>query len=556
MLDTVSYVGDVLSFYLDYQANECFLDTAVEYNNILRLGKQFGYKFRANPSSFGIATFYILAPANDEGTAPDPAYIPILKKNTQVNSRSGASFLLDEDVHFAHENNEVRVAKVGDTGIPEAFAIKAHGRVASGMLSQEFVQVGSYKKFFKTPLGSYDVAEIISVVDDEGHTYYEVEYLSQDVVYKAVTNRNSDVDNAPAILKPFAVPRRFISEREEGTTYLQFGGGSDLEFDSDNVINPSIVDPAKVILRKHGTSHISDLSFDPYKLISSDEFGIAPSNTILNVTMRVNTASNVNISVGALNKISEAHFEFKDESALNASDFSEVKASLEVTNEEPVVGDVSLPDGTELKRRILDTFATQNRAVTAKDYESMAYALPPEFGAVKRCRVIRDHDSMKRNLNMYVISEDASGYLISSNNTLKQNLKTWLTKNKMVNDTIDILDAKVVNIAIDYEAVGRLDMSKFDIIQAANAALRKSFVRDPAIGEAFWITDVYKVLKDVEGIVDVTNVDITLRTGGAYSGVSLSIADRISPDGRYVDIPKNCIVEIRNPVQDIKGVIK
>ena len=37
MLDTVAYVGDVLSFYLDYQANESFLDTAVEYNNIIRL---------------------------------------------------------------------------------------------------------------------------------------------------------------------------------------------------------------------------------------------------------------------------------------------------------------------------------------------------------------------------------------------------------------------------------------------------------------------------------------------------------------------------------------
>ena len=99
-------------------------------------------------------------------------------------------------------------------------------------------------------------------------------------------------------------------------------------------------------------------------------------------------------------------------------------------------------------------------------------------------------------------------------------------------------------------------MSKFDIIQAANAALRNNFTRDPSIGEAFWITDVYKVLKEVEGIVDVTNVNVSLKTGGNYSNVSLSIADRTSPDGRYVDIPKNCIVEIKYPKQDINGVIK
>ena len=38
MLDTVAYAGDILSFYLDYQANESFLDTAIEYDNIIRLG--------------------------------------------------------------------------------------------------------------------------------------------------------------------------------------------------------------------------------------------------------------------------------------------------------------------------------------------------------------------------------------------------------------------------------------------------------------------------------------------------------------------------------------
>ena len=40
MIDTVSYIGDILSFYLDYQANESFLDSAVEYDNVQRLARQ------------------------------------------------------------------------------------------------------------------------------------------------------------------------------------------------------------------------------------------------------------------------------------------------------------------------------------------------------------------------------------------------------------------------------------------------------------------------------------------------------------------------------------
>ena len=556
MLDTVSYVGDVLSFYLDYQANECFLDTAVEYNNIIRLGRQFGYKFKGNPSSYGTATFYILLPSNNSGT-PDFDYMPVLRKNSQFKSSSGASFILDEDVNFDHPNNEIRAAVVDEaSGAATYWAVKAYGRVASGMLAQESINVDTHKKFLRASLGTFDVAGIMSVVDDEGHDYYEVDYLSQDVIYKSITNRDSATNtSAPAIIKPFMVPRRYVVEREKNTTYLQFGGGSDLEFDSDNTINPSVVDPSNIVLQKHGAPHISDSSFDPYKLIESDEFGIAPSNTTLRVTMRINTRDNVNASVGSLNEVQEANFEFKN-LTLDSSKLSNIQNSLEITNEEPIVGDVTLPDSVELKRRILDSFATQNRAVTIKDYEALAYAMPSEFGALKRCKIIRDHGSMKRNLNMYVISEDEYGYLEESNTAIKNNLKTWLTKNKMISDTIDILDTKIVNLAIHYEAIGRSDISKFEALEAANAALRTHFDRFPEIGEPFWITDIYKVLKDIDGIVDVSNVNITSKYGVDYSGVNLDIAQNTSADGRYIEIPRNCIVEIKYLDLDINGVIK
>jgi hypothetical protein len=118
------------------------------------------------------------------------------------------------------------------------------------------------------------------------------------------------------------------------------------------------------------------------------------------------------------------------------------------------------------------------------------------------------------------------------------------------------LDGKIINLAIDFEAVGRADTSKYETIEAAYAALRSHFKRIPEIGEPFWITDVYKVLKDIDSIVDVNNVNITLKLGGRYSSVNFNVEQNISPDGRYVEIPRNCIVEIRHPKDDIKGVIK
>ena len=40
MVDSVSYIGDILSFYLDYSVNESFLDTAIEYNNIFLMNEE------------------------------------------------------------------------------------------------------------------------------------------------------------------------------------------------------------------------------------------------------------------------------------------------------------------------------------------------------------------------------------------------------------------------------------------------------------------------------------------------------------------------------------
>ena len=181
--------------------------------------------------------------------------------------------------------------------------------------------------------------------------------------------------------------------------------------------------------------------------------------------------------------------------------------------------------------------------------------MPPKFGALKRVTVMRDHDSLKRNLNMYVISEDGATKLTPTNDTIKNNLKTWMLKNKMINDTIDILPAKIINVGIEWSAVGRMDMSKYDVLVDANRALNKHFARKLDIGEPFWITDVYKVLKGVEGIVDVTGVDINQKNGGRYSDIRIDLIERTSADGRYVNTPKNCIFEVKYPNEDIKGVI-
>ena len=170
MVDAVSYIGDQLSFYLDYNINEAFLDTAYQYNNILRHGKILGYKHTGRPSTFGTASIFIMVPASPTGLGPDKDYIPILKKGTQFSTPAKLHFTLMENIDFSDPKHTVVVARVNDaTGAPTHYAIKAYGNVISGAFATEKVNVGDYERFKRVAIQTANVSEIISVFDEQGN---------------------------------------------------------------------------------------------------------------------------------------------------------------------------------------------------------------------------------------------------------------------------------------------------------------------------------------------------------------------------------------------------
>lgn len=551
MLDTVSYVGDILSFYLDYQANESYLGSAIEYDNVVRHARQLGYRLNKSPSSYGMAAFYIIVPATTSG--PNKAYAPVLKQGSALSSENGTRFTLMEDVDFADSKNNVVVAEVNEsTGLPTSYAIQAYGQVVSGRLGEEIVDVGDYERFRKVQLAGADIAEIFSVEDSEGNEYFEVENLSQNVIFRSVTNTNSDDrEQTPYLLKPRFVSRRFTVERERNITTIQFGSG-----DESSDKSSAFSEPSSVVVFSYGKDYVSDTAIDPTRLIDSSKFGVAPSNTSLRVRYRINSSNANNVAAGGLTRVETANFSFENENDLSETLIESVTNSIEVNNETPIVGNVSLPTSEEIKIRSLGMFSTQHRAVTREDYINLTYAMPERFGAVKRANVIQDNKSFKRNLNLYVTSEDEDGKLAQSNQSLKTNLKTWLNKNKMISDSIDILDAKIVNFGIEFEAIGEVDQDNFDLLSDAVTALSEKFTRTYDISENIYISDIYSTLKEVDGILDVTSAKAVLKVGGEYSDVFYDFQENLSADGRMINIPNNVIVELKLPEIDIKGVIR
>jgi hypothetical protein len=555
MIDTVAYIGDMLSFYLDYQANESFMSTSVEYDNVLRHAKTLGYKYRNNPVSSGRCTFFIVVPADLNANRPDRDYLPTLEKGTLVASAGGSTFTLTENVNFSNPNNEVVVAAVDDnqaSRAPTFFAVKATGTVVSGELAEELVIVEEFRRFLRIQVPGENVAEVVSVTDEDGNSYYEVDYLSQNTVFKEIINKTVIADGTASVIKAVAVPRRFIVEQTDDGTFLQFGYGSESE-----ILQGSIADPSELVLKVHGKNYINTPEFDPLKLTATDKFGIAPANTNLQIIYRVNTSDNMNAAAKSITQVLNPSLYFPERPSLRDDMVSLVINSLEVENESPIVGDITLPKADEIKLRALGTFATQSRAVTMQDYKSCVYLMPSKFGAVKRCAAYRDTDDLQRNLNIYVVSEDENGNFSGTNQTIKNNLKTWLNSVRMISDSIDIYDAKILNLSIVFEAVTEGFLNKEEILKSAIEKLMEDLSnKNQEIGEPFYVTDVFKSLKDVPGILDVVDVKMGVRSGSPYSENSLVARSRISRDGRVFTIPKDYIWEIKYPLVDIKGILR
>ena len=549
MLDMVAYVGDILSFYVDYQANETYLDTAIEKKNLLKLAKQVGFKMPMSYTATGKCAFYIQVPANSDGSQ-NADLVPILKEGTVLSSQGGNTFVLANAVDFTHPDVEVAAGKI-ENEVVQTWAYKAYGDVISGRLETEIKQVTQYEKFLKIDLNGENISEIISVFDSEGNEYFEVQYLSQNIVLQAIRNPTGAGENVPYILKEKLTPRRFITEvSENGFVSLQFGYGSE-----DSLKNNQFPDPSSVVLNRYARNYYNDDSFDPSILLKTGKFGVVPPVGNLAITYRRNDSPSVNAAVATVDSVTSPILFFKTDERPTGIQLSDMVSSIETDNEEPIIGQITELTPEEIRTRALDVYAAQNRAVTKQDYLSLVYQMPSKFGAIKRANIVQDKKSLKRNLNLYVISEDADQKLVDSSSTLKTNLKTWLLQHKMINDTVDIIDGRIVNFGIEFKVLGVLDKTQQEVLEACLSKLKQEYTNQLYFGRPFYISDIYKLLNDLDEVIDTQDVVIKQKFGTNYSTYDFDVEGAITDDGRFIVVPDNVVLELKYPDTDIIGVV-
>lgn len=555
MLDLMSMMSEQLNFYTQFVANENYPQTARSAYSLGFHAQTAGKSVFNSYSSSGILKVTTYLPADPAtNSQPDTRYRHTILKGTKFQGQSGAIFTSTEDVsiNFSEDQSVGTTFSQDGSGITY-YLYQVDVPVVSGEERSFSVTVPEYQKFLKIEVKDLNVTDIIKVLDSSDNEYYRVENLSQNVIYKGVTDQDYENSQVSSKLIPFPVPRRYMIEVEGDRMFLVFGYGSE-----DSLKVRPVADPSQVSLLRPGQDYVFDTDFDPSKLLSTDKFGVSPQNTTLRISYRANTVENSNAAANSVNTISGLKVSFENPDILLPSNRNKVdfiRQSMACENPQPINGSIQFETTQELSQAITSARRAQARAVTAKDYETVAYLMPSSFGSVKRVSVVKDKNDLTRNLNMYVMAENSLKKLEKASAALKDNLKRWVNEYRMVSDSIDIFDAEILNLGLEMEIVLRSDANP----QTALSSIRGKLFEDlslvaPEIGQHFSIGMVEQILSSMPIVSRVGKIKVVVKNGEGYSDTRFDIKNNTSLDGGKILIPENIIWEIKNK-RDIIGRI-
>ena len=605
-IEMASYIGDVLSYYTDYQFKESLMPFAEERKNVLALANYLGYKTKPTKSSTTNIDLYQLIPSikdSNNNYIPDNNYALKIREYMEVSNESGVNFITTDPIDFSLDSKfsprEVTVYSRDNYGVPQFFLLKKSAKVIAGKITTKSFTVGTSVPFYKISLSELNVVDIIDVRDSDNNKWYEVDYLAQDLIF--TETENTDFTNntyvqysseVPKLIKSLKTSRKFVvNVTANNVTYLEFGAGTDAT--SDEVIYPNSE------LVGVGLQNISNLNlnYDTSKLLNSETFGQSPSNTVLTVQYLVGGGLLSNSPSDTIKNISSVTY-LNDTTGLTPSQNSlltTVKNSLRISNPNPAVGGQNEESVEEIRQNALANFGSQNRTVTVDDYISRIYSIPPRFGSIAKVMVIPNSDlsistnqtllngfvnnenqttlinnSLENNfrkvnfdvsnpfsLNLYVLSYNSNKNLTQTNEALVYNIRQYLQKYKIISDSVNIIDGYIINIGIDFKIVVYNNFNKKEVLDQCLQKAKDFFNIDKwYFNQPINTNQLELELAKVEGVQSVAEVKFKNLTqnDGDYSPHEYNLSEATHNKIIYPSLDPS-VFEVKYPDNDIRGAV-
>ena len=622
-IEMASYIGDVLGYYTDSTLKESLIQYAGEEKNVFALANLLGYKPKATSPAITTLSVYQLCKATSNGEL-DTKYLLRINEGLEVRSsvNNEITFRTTEILDFNDATDrEVSVYSTTEiTNIPDYFLVKKKIQAISAIEKTIEKTFTTSEAFQKLDIEETNVISIESVIDDNGNKWYEVPYLAQETIYIDYPNvEQNDPDlnqfstTVPYLLKLLKTSRRFVVKTNDNfTTSIHFGGGDSSL--SDELIIPNV---KNVGLGLNNSVNRMAESYDPTNFLKTKSYGQAPSaNSTLSVTYLVGGGVGSNVPQGDLTTITNITYNddlintFVD---IDNTVYQFVKNSVAVENEIPAKGGRGFDTIEEIRETALANYASQNRAVTAKDYQVRALSMPTKFGSVSKVFAIGDNslnanspqsvlnstdnvtefaeivrsivnsslakggklpttNEIKQNvrnfvqkttqnaelvnpfaINLYTLGYDSNGKLTTLNRAVKENLKTYLNEFRILTDGVNIIDGFVINIGINFDITVYKNYNSKEVVLRCIEEIKSIFSIDNwQFNQTINLSDIELGLAMVDGVASIQKVEIVNKCGGAYAKNSYDIKGATKNKIIYPSLDPS-IFEVKFPDKDIKG---
>ena len=602
-IEMAAYVGDVLSYYIDSTFRESLLAYAEEKRNVYAIAQSFGYKPKVTSPALAVLDVFQTVPAVNN--KPDERYSLNVKAGTTLQAAStGTQFRTIEDCNFKFSSSfdpkEVTVFENNGSTITK-FLLKKQVRVESGNITSEKFTFGAAEKYSEIKLGSPDVIEILSCIDSDDNEWYEVPSLATDTIFEDMENNSENDptsvinrDVAPYILKLKKTARRFTTFiNEDDETLIRFGAGVSSNPDEEIIPNPTNVGSSLP-----GSPSKLTSAFDPSNFLKTEAYGLAPNRTTLTIEYSNGGGIDDNVNSNDINQITNISFDIQD-ALLNENTVNDSKNSVTFNNPKPAAGGSGGQTIREVRENALSFYQAQSRAVTKEDYVVRALALPQRYGNIAKVHMVQDDqlnkatgvDELERvvtqsdvdnkrtikslqvrtpnplAMNIYTLGYDNNKNLAPLSQIVKQNLSTYLSQFRIVTDAVNIKDAYIINIAVNFSILTKVGFNKNDVLLRCVATLQDFFNIDRwQVGQPIVMSDIAYELSLVDGVASVVKptennpndlpivIENKYKTTEGYSGNFYDINSGII-DGVLYPALDPSIFEIKYPNTDIQGKV-